>query len=136
MAAPTELLRSVPLFNGLSNRDLGKLAGSFKERTFPAGETIATEGKGGVGFFVIGDGEVTYSINGEEVGRGGAGEYFGEIALIDDGPRSATVVAATEVTAYGLTSWEFRPLVEENAAIAWELLQVLAKRLRNAQSGS
>ncbi|HZQ65290.1 MAG TPA: Crp/Fnr family transcriptional regulator [Gaiellaceae bacterium] len=136
MAAPTELLRSVPLFNGLSNRDLGRLAQSFKERTFPAGETIATEGTGGVGFFVIGEGEVSYVVNGEEVGRGGPGEYFGEIALIDDGPRSATVTAASDVTAYGLTSWEFKPLVEENAAIAWELLQVLAKRLRAAQAGS
>jgi CRP/FNR family cyclic AMP-dependent transcriptional regulator len=136
MAVPTELLRSVPLFDGFSDRDLKRLAQSFKERTFSAGDTIATEGKGGVGFFVIGDGEVAYSVNGEETGRGGPGEYFGEIALIDDGPRSATVVAATEVTAYGLTSWEFRPLVEENASMAWELLQVLAKRLRAAQSGS
>jgi CRP-like cAMP-binding protein len=136
MPAPTELLRKVPLFAEFSNRDLSRIAQSFKERKFSAGDTIATEGKGGVGFFVIGEGEVAYSVNDQERGRGGPGEYFGEIALLDDGPRSATVTAATDVTAYGLTSWEFRPLVEENAAIAWELLQVLAKRLRAAQQAS
>jgi CRP-like cAMP-binding protein len=136
MAAPVDLLRRVPLFAELSNRDLERLSRTFKERRFPGGETIAAEGKGGVGFFVIGEGNVTYSVKGEEVGSGGPGEYFGEIALIDDGARSATVTAATDVTAYGLTSWEFRPLVEENASIAWQLLQVLAKRLRAAQESS
>ena len=130
MAAPVELLRKVPLFAGLSDRDLGRLAQTFKERRFSAGDEIATEGKGGVGFFVIGEGTVSYSQGGEEKGTGGAGEYFGEIALIDDGARSASVTAVDDVTAYGLTSWEFRPLVEENASIAWELLQALAKRLR------
>ncbi len=136
MTAPAELLRRVPLFSGLSNRDLNRIAQSFKERTFPAGETIAQEGMGGIGFFVIGDGEVAYSIRGEEIGRGGPGDYFGEIALIDDGPRSASITATTDVTAYGITSWEFKPFVEENASIAWQLLQVMAKRLRVAQANS
>lgn len=136
MPAPTDLLRRVPLFADLSDRQLKRLAKTFKERKFSAGYAIATEGQGGVGFFVIGEGTVTYSVGGEEKGRGGPGEYFGEIALIDDGARSATVTAATDVTAYGLTSWEFRPLVEDNAAIAWELLQAMAKRLREAQRGS
>jgi len=136
MPAPTQLLRRVPLFAGLSDRDLNGIAQSFKERKFSAGDTIAEEGKGGVGFFVIGQGEVTYSIHGEEIGQGAAGDYFGEIALIDDGPRSATIKAATDVTAYGLTSWEFRPFVEANASIAWQLLQVMAKRLRAAQASA
>jgi CRP/FNR family cyclic AMP-dependent transcriptional regulator len=133
MAAPTDLLRRVPLFSELSDRDLARLAQTFKERRFSAGDTIATAGKSGVGFFVIAEGEVTYLVDGAETGRGGAGDYFGEIALIDDGPRSATVTAATDVTAYGLTAWEFRPLVEETASIAWELLQAMAKRLRAAE---
>jgi CRP-like cAMP-binding protein len=130
----TDLLRQVEIFEGLSDRDLKRIAGSFKQRVFPAGETIATEGDRGVGFFVIGEGLVDYSIGGENVGTGGPGDYFGEVALIDDGPRSATVTASTEVTAYGLTSWEFRPLVEESAGIAWGLLQVMAKRLRAANN--
>jgi CRP/FNR family transcriptional regulator, cyclic AMP receptor protein len=136
MPAPAELLRSVPLFADFSDRELKRLAQTFKERKFSAGDAIAIEGQGGVGFFVIGEGTVSYSVGGQEKGSAGPGEYFGEIALIDDGFRSASVTAATDVTAYGLTSWEFRPLVEENAAIAWELLQAMAKRLRNAQRSS
>ena len=61
------------------------------------------------------------------------GDYFGEIALIDEGARSATITASGELVCYGLTYWEFRPLVQQNATIAWNLLQTLAKRLRTAQ---
>ena len=133
MPAPLELLRKVEIFSSLSDRDLDRLARTFKQSTFNEGAVIATEGQRGVGFFVIGEGTVDYSVQGERVGSGGPGNYFGEVALIDDGARSATVTAATDVTAYGLTSWEFRPLVEESAGIAWELLQVMAKRLRLAE---
>jgi CRP/FNR family cyclic AMP-dependent transcriptional regulator len=132
--APPELLRQVAIFESLSDRDLERLARSFKESTFSEGDVIATEGQRGVGFFVIGEGTVDYSVHGERVGSGGPGNYFGEVALLDDGPRSATVTAVTDVTAYGLTSWEFRPLVEESAGIAWGLLQVMAKRLRSAEN--
>jgi CRP/FNR family cyclic AMP-dependent transcriptional regulator len=130
MTVPLELLRKVELFDELSDKELERLAKSFRESNFDAGQTIAAEGKSGVGFFVISEGTVRYSVGGQERGTGGPGDYFGEIALIDDGPRTATVMADTPVKAYGLTSWEFRPLVEENAEIAWELLQNMAKRLR------
>jgi CRP/FNR family cyclic AMP-dependent transcriptional regulator len=133
---PVDLLRKVELFESLSDRDLKRVADSFKENQFSAGETIATEGQRGVGFFVIGEGIVDYVVGGNRVGTGGPGDSFGEIALIDDGPRTATVTAATDVTAYGLTSWEFRPLVEENAGMAWGLLQVMARRLRADRAAS
>jgi CRP/FNR family transcriptional regulator len=136
MAIPRELLRNVDLFEEMSDKEIGRLAKSFRESRFAAGETIAAEGTRGVGFFIIGEGTVQYSVRGEEVGQGGPGDYFGEIALIDDGPRTATVKAGSNVLAYGLASWEFQPLVEENAALAWELLQGMAKRLRAANQDS
>ena len=131
--APTELLQRVPLFGDLDRRELEVLARSFKERTFSAGDTVATEGQGGVGFFVVADGDATVTVRGEERGKIRSGDYFGEVALIDEGARSATVVADTDLRCYGLTAWEFRPLVESNAGIAWKLLQSMAKRLRQAE---
>ena len=132
--APIELLEQIPLFEGLPRDELGRIARSFKERRFIAGDTVTAEGAGGVGFFVIGEGTAKVEVHGEERGRLGAGDYFGELALIDDqARRTATIVADSDLTCYGLTSWEFRPLVETNAAIAWKLLQVMARRLRESE---
>jgi len=131
--APVELLQRVPLFEHFEKGDLARLARSFKERTFDAGTTVAGEGKTGAGFFVIESGEATVSVRGDERRSLGPGDYFGEIALIDDGARSATVTAVSDLRCYGLTSWEFRPLVESNASIAWKLLETMAQRLRAAQ---
>jgi CRP-like cAMP-binding protein len=127
--APPEFLRKVELFESLSDPDIKRLAGTMNERIFSEGDVILTEGKGsGVGFFLISEGTVNYSIKGKDVGSGGPGDYFGEVALIDNAVRAATVTAATEVTAYGMTRWEFRALLEENADIASRLRQVIAKR--------
>jgi len=134
MAAPVELLKRVPLFSGLGDRELKQIAGSMKERTFDAGDTVTQEGKGGVGFFVIGDGTAKVSIGGSDVRTFGPGGYFGEIALIADIDRTATIKAESELTCYGMTSWDFRPLVESNASIAWNMLQVMAQRLKEAQA--
>ena len=133
MAAPMELLRRVPLFQGLDERHLDTLSRTFSDRTFQAGKEITHEGGGGVGFFVIEDGEAVVSVHGEEVRTLGSGDYFGEVALIDEGARSATITAKTDVKCWGLTPWQFRPLVEENASIAWPLLQQMAKRLREIE---
>ena len=129
-----ELLQRVPLFEDFERGDLQRLSRSFKQRVFDAGSTVADEGRTGAGFFVIETGEATVSVRGTEHGKLGPGDYFGEIALIDDGARSATVTADSELRCYGLTSWEFRPLVEGNAGIAWKLLETMARRLRAAQS--
>ena len=133
MPAPKELLKRVPLFQALGDTQLDTLARNFSERTFRAGQQITQEGGGGVGFFVIEDGEAVVSVGGEERRTLRGGDYFGEVALIDEGARSATITAATDVKCYGLTPWQFRPLVEENASIAWPLLQSLARRLREVE---
>jgi CRP/FNR family transcriptional regulator len=133
MAAPVELIRRVPLFQGLDEKHLKSLARSFSDRTFTAGQPMVTEGSGGVGFFVIEHGEAVVTVGGQARRTLSSGDYFGEIALIDEGPRTATVEAKTDVKAYGLTPWEFRPLVEENASIAWPLLVALAQRLREVE---
>jgi CRP-like cAMP-binding protein len=128
-AQATQLLQNVPLFSGLDPRELETIARTVHERTFNAGDTVAEEGQGGVGFFVIREGEAKVEVGGNEVRRLGPGDYFGEIALISEGPRTATVTAESELRCYGLTPWEFRPLVQTNATIAWKLLQALAKQL-------
>jgi CRP-like cAMP-binding protein len=131
--ATVEQLQRVPLFADLDQRELQSLASSFKERIFEAGSTVVGEGSGGVGFFIIDEGDAKVTVGGEERARLGPGQYFGELALIDEGTRTATITAETELKCYGLTSWEFRPLVEGNSQIAWKLLQALAKQLREAR---
>ena len=132
--APTELLEQIPLFEGLPRGELQRLAGSFKERRFSAGDSVAVEGAGGVGFFVIADGTASVEVHGEKRGQLVPSDYFGEVALIDEhARRTATITAETDLTCYGLTAWQFRPIVETNALVTWRLLQVMAKRLREAE---
>ena len=131
--APVELLKRVPLFSDLDKRELGRLASPMRQRTFKEGDTVAEEGSGGVGFFVIEHGKATVSVRGTERASLGPGDYFGEIALIAEIDRTATVRAETELRCWGMTAWDFRPLVEQNAGIAWKLLQAMAKRLRDAE---
>jgi CRP/FNR family cyclic AMP-dependent transcriptional regulator len=136
VTAPTELLHRVSLFEDLDKRDLQKLSSLFKERTFPAGATVAEEGQTGIGFFVIADGKAKVTVEGEDRTTLGPGAYFGEIALIlDTARRTATIVAETELHCYGLTAWDFRPFVETNASVAWNLVQALAKKLQAAEHG-
>jgi CRP/FNR family transcriptional regulator, cyclic AMP receptor protein len=124
---PTELLQRVPIFEGLERRELERIGSSMKQRTFRAGDTVTSEGQGGVGFFVIEDGRARVTIGGEERRTLGPGDYFGEVALLTDRPRTATIKAETDLRCYGMTSWDFKPLVESHGSIAWKLLQAMAK---------
>jgi Pyruvate phosphate dikinase, AMP/ATP-binding domain/Cyclic nucleotide-binding domain len=125
-----EVVGHVPLFASLRPEDAEQVARLFKERRFAAGETVTKEGSGGAAFFLIQSGEATVSVGGKPRAGLKPGDHFGEIALIDGGERAATVTATTELVCYGLTYWDFRPLVQENPAIAWGLLQSLARMLR------
>ena len=126
-------LQRVPFFADLDHRQARQVARLLKQRHFEQGETVIREGSGAAAFFVIDSGEAAVSIDGAFVRTLGPGDHFGEIALIDGGPRSATVTATTHLVCYGLTCWEFQPLVERSGAIAWKLLQALARRLRAAE---
>jgi CRP-like cAMP-binding protein len=134
MASETaQLLKRVPLFSDLDDRELESIARSMKQRTFSQGQDIAVEGESGVGFFVIEDGEAKVTVGGNEVRRLGPGDYFGEIALIAQGARTATVTADTDLRTYGMTFWDFRPLVEDTPGIAWKLLQGAVKQYDQSQ---
>jgi CRP/FNR family transcriptional regulator, cyclic AMP receptor protein len=133
MAELVESLKGVPLFAGVRDKELGRLAKVMRESRFNEGEAITTEGRSGVGFFLIEHGNATVSLRGEIVRTLGPGDHFGEIALIDEGPRSATVTATTDLRCRGLAAWEFRSFVQEHPEVAWPLLETLASRLRDAE---
>ncbi|MDQ4019614.1 MAG: cyclic nucleotide-binding domain-containing protein [Actinomycetota bacterium] len=134
--APIDVIRQVPLFAGLDDRDLERLADRFQERSFPEGATVLEEGSTGTSFYVIAEGNATVSVGGEVKTTLGPGDYFGEMAVFEEGVRSASVVAATDLRTYFLTPWEFRPYVEEHPELAWKLLQNPARRLRAAQTAT
>ena len=122
-----DLLQRVPLFSDLDRKELERIAASMKERTFSAGETVTAEGSTGVGFFLIESGSAKVTIGGEDRRQLGPGDYFGEVALLNESARTATITAESDLRCYGLTSWEFRPLVETHGSIAWKLLQAMSK---------
>ena len=133
--APIEALQRVPLFADLNQRHIQQIARLFKERRFSEGETVVQEGSGGAAFFVIESGEAAVFIGGKKKATLKPDDYFGEIALIDGGTRMATITALSELVCYGLTYWDFRPVVQANGAIGWKLLQGMAKMLRATREG-
>ena len=134
MAEPSaELIRGIPIFADLDDASVRQLAGDFIEREFSAGQPIATEGEGGLNFFVVESGSADVSIGGNTVGSLGPGASFGEIALVDKSARSATVTATSELRAYALPVWSFRSFAESRPSVTWKLLELLAERLRSAE---
>ena len=125
-----ELLKQVPLFRNLPEKQLKTVSAEMTERRFSEGQELTAEGGGGAGFFVIESGTAKVTIDGDDRRTLGPHDYFGEIALIDGGLRTATITATSDGVAYGLTRWQFKPLVESNGEIAWPLLELLASRLR------
>jgi len=120
----TDDLKRVPLFSDLDDRQLRKLGEHFRERKLAAGTSVVQEGTmSGVGFFVVADGEVSVSKGGEEVATLGPGDHFGELALISERERSATVTAKTEVRALEIPFWDFRDFAHANPDVTWKLLQ-------------
>ncbi|TMK99176.1 MAG: cyclic nucleotide-binding domain-containing protein [Actinobacteria bacterium] len=131
MGAPIDVLKRIPLFAELDDNELERVASVFKERHFSEGETVIQQGSGAAAFFVIDSGEATVLVDGKEQRVLQPGDHFGEMALIDAGARTATVLASSELSCSGVTFWDFRPLVEENGVIGWKLLQTLIEIYRS-----
>lgn len=137
-----DTLARVDLFAGLDKKDLQVLTNACQERTYKAGSTLIKQGDTGVGLYVIISGTVriTQANNPDkaevDLGTTGPGSVLGEMALLDDLPRSATVTAVTDVTALLLPVWEFRTTLRNQPDIALRLLSVLSHRLRKAESHS
>jgi CRP/FNR family cyclic AMP-dependent transcriptional regulator len=127
-----EQLKAVPLFSGCSVRELRSLATYLKEVRFQPGRRIVSEGDVGVGLHVILEGRTSVLVGDQRVRELGPGDFFGEIALLDRGPRTATVVADTPVRTLSLSSWNFRSTLKEHPSLAIKMLEELARRVRAA----
>jgi CRP/FNR family transcriptional regulator, cyclic AMP receptor protein len=124
-------LGSVPLFSGLTDRELRSVASMAKEVRFPAGKEICREGEEGIGMHMVLEGETKVQIGGRTRRRMGPGAFFGEMALLDGGPRSATVIAETDVHTVSIPVWSFKRMLKESPGIALKLLEELCARLRD-----
>lgn len=132
---PAEALAGVPLFSVLTDRERDAMARTGKEFDRAEGAILAKEGESGVGFFLLLEGSAEVSVKGETRAALAAGDAFGEIALLDDGPRTATVTATSPVRMLGITAWAFKALVREHPEMAVKLLEVLAGYVRRAVGG-
>jgi CRP-like cAMP-binding protein len=124
-----ERLAQIPLFAGLSKKDLKKVSSLATRLDLPAGKELTHQGSVGNEFLVVLDGEVDVIIDGKVIASRGAGDYFGEIALLDDRPRVATVLAKTPVSVEVIGRREFKALIEDQPEIAQQLLATMAQRL-------
>lgn len=123
-------IRSVPLFSGFGDKDVERVAAIAKEVEFPAGKEIAKQGESGVGFHMITQGDAEVEVDGSVRTTLGPGSYFGEMSLLDGGPRSATVRALTPLRTLSMTSWDFNALLDQHPELTKKLLIELCRRLR------
>lgn len=135
-SATVKALGATDLFSPLSRRSLATVAAGARVINHPAGQQLVTEGEEGVGFHLIVEGTVSVVIGGKQRAQMGPGQYFGEMSMIDGGPRSATITTETPVTMIYLSAWNFRPILEAEPEIARVLLLVLCARLRAAEKRS
>lgn len=124
-----DALRRAPLFEGLSRRQLVQLARVSEDLEVPAGEVLCKEGQLGREFFVIIDGEVEVTKDGKQLAVRGGGEFFGEIALLEQIPRTATVTARTPLRFFVLTRRDFQQLLRDNPGVELKIMRALARRL-------
>jgi CRP-like cAMP-binding protein len=125
-----ELLAGCPLFKGIDDDGLAALAERATQVDFPAGHVIARQGEIGTGFFVVIEGRVRVVRDGKPVATLGAGEFFGELSVLDRMPRNAMVAAEVPTTCLALASWDFEAVLLEQPALTLAILRGVARRLR------
>ena len=134
MADHMEYLKKVPLFAGITDAQLQRIANGVKERRFESGAPIVSAGEPGHGFYLIVRGEAEVTREGRTIRTLGPGDYFGELALVREAPRSATVVAKEPTTCLALTRWDFKGILDANPAITIRLLETVASRIRGDET--
>lgn len=134
MAESTEFLKRVPLFAGMSGAHIERIANSTRERHFEPGIPIVSEGEKGQGFYLIVAGRADVQQRGRTVRTLSPGDFFGELALLRDQPRSATVIARERTTCLALTRWDFKGILEANPTIALHLLATVAARVPDEEN--
>lgn len=127
-------LSKVQLFSAASKKELEKLGKASDELEVPAGKELVEQGRVGHEFFLILEGTASVRRNGRKIATLGPGAYFGELSLLDRGPRSASVVADTDMTLLVLGQREFSGVLDEVPTLAHKLLTSMAKRLREADT--
>jgi CRP/FNR family transcriptional regulator, cyclic AMP receptor protein len=127
-------LKAVPLFAGLSDRDLRHVLAVAKEVHHPDGHVVVEEDKTAVGFHLILDGDAAVTIGGMGVSTAKPGDYFGEMSIIDGKPRSATVTANGDLTTLAIPAWDFERLMQAHPSIMRGLLVELSGRIRKIDS--
>ncbi len=130
MTVTIERLRVVPLFQALSTRDLERVLEIGKEVVHDPGQLVVEQEHAGIGFHLILGGAAAVSVGERSVGEVGPGAYFGEMSIIDGGPRSATVIAATELTTFSIPGWNFQELMDRHPSVVKALLVELCGRIR------
>ena len=126
------LIAACPLFRGLDANGMAAVAQATVEVEFPADRTIARQGEIGTGLFIVAEGAVRVVRDGEIVARLGPGEFFGELSVLDGGPRNASVIADGPTTCLALATWDAERVLREQPGVALAVLRVLAARLREA----
>ena len=128
-----DVLQNVWLFSACTSKELGRIASLVDEAEVPAGAVLTKEGATGREFFAVAEGKATAKIRGKKVASYAPGDIFGEMSLLDAGPRSATITADTPMQLYVLDARSFATLIDKHPAVARKILRVMAARLRKAE---
>jgi CRP/FNR family transcriptional regulator, cyclic AMP receptor protein len=128
-----EMLRKVPLFSGLDERELESVVGAGREVSFEPGQKIITQGEPGLSFLLVMEGKTEVRKKGKRVAVVEPGGFFGEMTVFDDKPRSADIVALELTKCFGIASWSFFPVLRSNPSVAIGIIKELVRRLRQLE---